>query len=184
CIIKPTLMIVGDLQFDNNKKDAVMIGGNMVRWYGGFDSFIVARTFDCPIYAPSMGRKIKQEEEMDITHLPYMNWLEWMNTLSQFSFGVHLMPTHAAGTFTLNCSYHGIPCIGYAGLDTQEICHPNLTVKDGDITTAKKLANKLKNDNSNPQQNKLAKRYSTARLRDILRCRLSLGHRQESSVNR
>ena len=57
-----------------------------------------------------------------------------------------MMRTHAAGTFALNCSYLGIPCIGYKGLDTQNILHPNLTVKDGDLNTARSILNKLWND--------------------------------------
>ena len=127
-------------------KDKVIIGGNMVRWYGGFDSYVVAQEFETPISAPSMGRKIDREDEMDINHFPYMTWVEWINNLSQFKYGVHLMPTHAAGTFTLNCAFHGIPCIGYEGLDTQEELHPHLTVKDGDIALAKQYAKDLKND--------------------------------------
>jgi hypothetical protein len=118
----------------------------MVRWYGGFDSYVVAQEFDMPISAPSMGRKIDREEEMDITHLPYMSWIDWINTLSQYRVGVHMMPTHAAGTFTLNCAFHGIPCIGYNELDTQEELHPGLSVPDGDINMAKHLAKRLKSD--------------------------------------
>ena len=144
----PTLMLAERLGIipRNEWGDAIMIGGNMVRWYGGFDSYVVAQEFDMPIYAPSMGRKIDREEEMDITHLPYMTWVEWMNNLRQYHVGVHMMPTHAAGTFTLNCAYHGIPCIGYRGLDTQEELHPALSVEDGDINTAKKLARHLNSD--------------------------------------
>ena len=56
------------------------------------------------------------------------------------------MPTHAAGTFTLNCAFHGIPCIGYKGLDTQEELHPYLTVPDGDMEQAKEYAKELKDD--------------------------------------
>jgi hypothetical protein len=58
------------------------------------------------------------------------------------------MPTHAAGTFALNCAYHGIPCIGYEGLDTQSKCHPQLTIKMNDLRHARELAEKLKTDNS------------------------------------
>ena len=83
---------------------------------------------------------------MDIQHLPYMTWVDWMNNLSQYHVGVHMMPTHAAGTFTLNCAFHGIPCIGYKGLDTQEELHPLLSVDDGDMEQCIKLANKLKDD--------------------------------------
>ena len=144
----PTLMLAERLGIipRNEWGDAIMIGGNMVRWYGGFDSYVVAQEFDMPIYAPSMGRKIDREDEMDITHLPYMTWVEWMNNLRQYHVGVHMMPTHAAGTFTLNCAYHGIPCIGYRGLDTQEELHPALSVEDGDINTAKKFSRHLKSD--------------------------------------
>jgi hypothetical protein len=75
-----------------------------------------------------------------------MTWIEWMNNLSRFKYAVHLMPTHAAGTFALNCAYHGIPCIGYEGLDTQELCFPDLSVDMGDLKKAKKITYKLKND--------------------------------------
>ena len=111
------------------------------------------RNFQLPlietdIFAPSMGRKIEREDEMNIKHLPYMNWVEWMNHLSQFKYAVHLMPTHAAGTFALNCAYHGITCIGYEGLDTQAHCHPQLTIKMNDLRNARKLANRLRTDSS------------------------------------
>ena len=144
----PTLMLTERLGIQPRSEwsDAVIIGGNMVRWYGGFDSYIVAQEFDMPIVAPSMGRKIDREDEMDIQHLPYMSWVEWMNNLSQYHAAVHMMPTHGAGTFALNCAFHGIPCIGYEGLDTQEELHSHLTVWDGDMETAKQYAKDLKDD--------------------------------------
>ena len=92
-----------------------------------------------------MGRKQPGEEEL-VTHLPYMNWKQWIHKLNEFKVGVHLMRTHAAGTFALNCVYLGIPCIGYEGLDTQEICHPDLTVKLGDLEKAKKIITLLNED--------------------------------------
>jgi hypothetical protein len=56
------------------------------------------------------------------------------------------MRTHAAGTFALNCAYLGIPCIGYKGLDTQEICHPSLSIELGDLVEGRKIINTLYND--------------------------------------
>jgi len=142
-----SLMIPEDLIPRNEWGDTTIIGGNFVSWYGGFDSYIVAREIGDPITAPSMGRKQEQESDIeDIQYLPYMNWREWINCLSQFNIGVHLMRTHAAGTFAMNCAFHGIPCIGYKGLDTQETCHPLTTVKVGDLEKAKYLAIELKND--------------------------------------
>jgi hypothetical protein len=144
--VLPSLMIeevVGNIP--SVERSGVIIGGNFVSWYGGFDSYIIASDLSDEVHAPSMGRRQDGEEHL-IKHLPYMNWKEWIHTLNKFKWGVHLMRTHAAGTFSLNCSYLGIPCIGYNGLDTQEILHPNLTVDIGDLQTARKLALELKKD--------------------------------------
>jgi len=147
CKVMPSLMIEDSVQVPKVNRKDVMIGGNFCHWYGGFDSYIVAQEFDCPISAPSMGRKIANEHWMDgLQHLPYMTWVEWIHTLNKYKFGVHLMRTHAAGTFALNCAYLGIPCIGYEGLDTQDICHPDCTVKVGDVVHAKQIAEKLRKD--------------------------------------
>jgi hypothetical protein len=145
--VMPSLMIEDSIPKNVDcPRAGVMIGGNMTSWYGGFDSMIIAQEFDDQIYAPSMGRKIDREDELDITHLPYMDWSTWMNALTNVKYAVHLMRTHAAGTFALNCAYLGIPCIGYEGLDTQMICHPKTTVKLGDLNTAKKIAKRLRDD--------------------------------------
>tara|TARA_B100001094_G_scaffold190312_1_gene184310 strand:+ start:749 stop:1705 length:957 start_codon:yes stop_codon:yes gene_type:complete len=135
----------GDLPSPKSyKKPKTMMGGNFCNWYGGFDSYMVAREIGNPISAPSMGRKQEQEDMIeDINYLPYMNWREWINTLSEYNIGVHLMRTHAAGTFSMNCGFHGIPCIGYKGLDTQELLHPLTTVEVGDLDEAKRIGRKL-----------------------------------------
>jgi len=73
----PSVMIEDHVVSAKNtqKHDKVMIGGNFCRWYGGFDSYIIAHEFNVPIFAPSMGRKIEHEDLIeDLTHLPYMNW--------------------------------------------------------------------------------------------------------------
>ena len=127
------------------KQPKVMIGGNFCRWYGGFDSYIIAREFDLPISAPSMGRRVQGEEQIEnLTHYPYMNWNEWIKTLAEHKYAVHLMPTIAAGTFAMNCGFLGIPCIGYEEADTQRLIHPELSVKVGDVERARKLVEKLK----------------------------------------
>ena len=148
CKILPSLMIEDSIKdLPQVERNNIMIGGNFCSWYSGFDSYITAQEADCPIYIPSMGRKIEGEEQMgNLNHLPYMNWVEWIKTLNKFKYGVHMMRTHAAGTFALNCAYLGIPCIGYEGLDTQEKCHPDLTVKLGDLASAKRLLIQLKTD--------------------------------------
>ena len=143
-----SLMIPEDLVPRSEWGNGTMIGGNFVSWYGGFDSYIVAKEIGHPISAPSMGRKQEQEDAIeDINYLPYMSWRDWITTLGQYNIGIHLMRTHAAGTFAMNCAYHGIPCIGYKGLDTQQILHPKLTVEVGDLETARELARRLADSN-------------------------------------
>ena len=129
------------------KREGVIIGGNFVSWYGGFDSYIVASSIYDNVSAPAMGRKQQGEEQL-VNILPYMEWKDWIHKLNEFKVGVHLMRTHAAGTFALNCAYLGLPCIGYKGLDTQELCHPDLTVEVGDLDKAKYLIKKLVSDDN------------------------------------
>ena len=140
-----SLMIPAGIPTRSEWGDGTMIGGNFCSWYGGFDSYMVAREIGNPISCPSMGRKQEQEDLIeDINYLPYMSWRDWVNSLSQYNIGVHLMRTHAAGTFAMNCGFHGIPCIGYKGLDTQELIHPLTTVEVGDLDEAKRIGRKLK----------------------------------------
>ena len=147
CQVLPSLMIEDSIQVPNFNRSNVMIGGNFCHWYGGFDSYIVAQELDCKTFVPTMGRKIKDEEQMtNLNHLPYMKWVEWIKTLNNFKYGIHLMRTHAAGTFALNCAYLGIPCIGDKRADTQSILFPDLAVDVFDNEKALKLTFKLKND--------------------------------------
>jgi hypothetical protein len=142
----PTLMIeesIKDISW--NPQDKVIIGGNFSRWYGGMQSYVVAQHLDIPIYTITSHSTRLQEEQL-VTHLPRVLWTEWMKQLSEFKYAVHLMPTVAAGTFSLNCAYFGIPCIGNEKVDTQRLCHPLLSVDCEDVEKATQLVIKLKND--------------------------------------
>ncbi len=144
--IIPTLMIETlTKHIKPEPAEKVIIGGNFARWYGGFESYIVAQEFDSPIWGQT-SHAMRDNEDQLFNHLPRVTWIEWMQQLSQFKYAVHLMPTVAAGTFGLNCAYFGIPCIGNIKVDTQRLCHPELSVDVSDIEQAVYLANKLKTD--------------------------------------
>lgn len=155
--VLPSLMVEDPIDTNKLAKDrsGIMIGGNMKSWYGGFDSFTLASSVTDEIYQPQMGRRSEGEAQLGIKQLPYMEWTDWITELSKRRIGIHMMRTHAAGTFALNCSYLGVPCIGYEGLDTQRILHPNLTVKDGDLSKARALTYKLWNDLEFYKQNSI-----------------------------
>jgi len=140
----PTVMITDDILPRSESGNGVIIGGNWVRDYGGFDSYQVALEITDDITTITTGR-MKPEEKDLFKHLPWMYWKEWINELSQYYIGVQL-GTSAAGTFNLNCSFHGIPCIAYSNSNTQKILHPKTTVELGDVFEAKKIARKLKDD--------------------------------------
>ena len=129
------------------KEDKVLIGGNFARWYNGFQSYLVASEFDVPIWSQESHAKRSNEDQIEnLNHFPRMLWNQWMQEVSKFKYAVHLMPTIAAGTFSLNCAYFGIPCIGNEKVDTQRICHPNLCVDVDDIDSARKLAIQLRDN--------------------------------------
>lgn len=142
----PTLMIdsiVEDIQPIREEK--VIIGGNFARWYGGMESFTVAQRFEVPIWGQTSHARREGEEQL-INHLPRVLWTDWMKQLSSFKYAVHLMPTIAAGTFSLNCAYFGIPCIGNQKVDTQRLCHPDLAIDVEDVEKAIELAERLRDD--------------------------------------
>lgn len=144
----PTLMIESLIQdIVPVPEEKVIIGGNFARWYGGFESYIVASEFELPIWAQTSHATRPRETELDnLHHLPRLSWVGWVKELSRFKYAVHLMPTVAAGTFSLNCAYLGIPTIGNISVDTQRICHPMLSVDVYDIDSARKLARQLRDD--------------------------------------
>ena len=142
CELLPTLMITDHIKTYEGEKKGVMVGGNWVTAYRGFDSYIIGKVLSDNISSPTTGRMKPDEKMLDINHLPWVMWLEWMYELSKHRYGVQL-GTAAAGTFNLNCAYLGIPCIAYDNVNTQKYLHPNLSVPDGDIEQARKLATKL-----------------------------------------
>tara|TARA_R110001583_G_scaffold1197_1_gene9959 strand:- start:1869 stop:2810 length:942 start_codon:yes stop_codon:yes gene_type:complete len=144
CEIMSTLMITDFVQISPEKTESVMMGGNLVKDYGGIDSYMVAREITDSIWCPTTGRMKEEEKQMDINHLDWLWWIDWMYELSKHKYGIQL-GTAAAGTFNLNCAYLGIPCVGYNNVNTQR-CHPDLSVDVGDVERAKILMKKLKED--------------------------------------
>jgi|TARA_R110001606_G_scaffold390351_3_gene557234 hypothetical protein len=146
--IIPTLMIEDAIKkIKSNPKDKTLVGGNFSRWYGGFQSFMVARLFSNEIWTQSSHSKRTGEDGVEgLNHIPRVSWVDWIKEVSEFKYAVHLMPTVAAGTFSLNCAYFGIPCIGNVKVDTQRICFPDLSVDIDDIESANKIADRLKTD--------------------------------------
>jgi len=129
------------------KEDKAIIGGNFARWYGGFESYMIADNFGVPIWAQtSHAMRVGEDSVGNLNHLPRLMWGEWMQNLSTFKYGVHMMPTVAAGTFALNCAYFGIPCIGNMDVDTQMLCHPSLSVMVNDLEAAREMAIQLRDD--------------------------------------
>jgi hypothetical protein len=144
----PTLMIEELIQtISPTPEPKAIIGGNFCRWYGGFQSYLVATEFNCPIFVQTSHCSQPGEEQVpNLNILPRLVWVDWIQTLSTFKYAVNLMPTVAAGTFSLNCAYLGIPCIANKRLDTQRICHPQLSVEAEDVKTAREMAVRLTTD--------------------------------------
>jgi hypothetical protein len=141
----PSLML--DPNLPPMPEEKAIIGGNFARWYGGFQSYVTATEFQVPIFVPASHCKRNGEEQVPgLKHLPWVNWNSWMKQLSTFKYAVNLMPTVAAGTFSMNCAYFGIPCIGNEHVDTQMRLFPELSIDVNDIHLARHLAIQLRSD--------------------------------------
>ena len=148
CYINPTLMIEDLIKtIPSLERSNVIIGGNLRRWYGGFNSLMIAQEFEEDIWAPQMGRMREDEKSLEgLNHLPYMEWVDWMYSLNKFKYAIHLNPNSIGGTFSLNCGYLGIPCIGNIHSNTQRLCFPDLSLEPDNLKEARKLAKKLRLD--------------------------------------
>jgi hypothetical protein len=146
--VMPTLMIEEWIKdIIPLKEDKVLIGGNFARWYNGFQSYLIASEFGVPVWTQESHAKREYENQVpNLNHLPRLLWNQWMEEVSKFKYAIHLMPTIAAGTFSLNCAYFGIPCIGNEKVDTQRLCHPDLSVDVDDLKSSREKAKKLRND--------------------------------------
>lgn len=147
-----TIMLIPSLMIEDSIKDVewkpedkVIVGGNFARWYGGFESYLVAQEFKVPIWGQT-SHAMRDNEHFLINHLPRVTWVDWIKQLSTFKYAIHLMPTVAAGTFSLNCSYLGIPCIGNGLVDTQAYCQPELAIEVENVMGARLLAKQLVQD--------------------------------------
>ena len=158
--VMPTVMIEDTIVKSKVNPQGTIVGGNWVSVYGGFDSYTIAQELDESISALTTGRMKPEEKLLDINHLEWMQWNDWINKLSEFKYGVQLQKTFSAGTFALNCAFWKIPCIGYKGLDTQEILHPLTTVEPCDLESAREVARKLKDEEFYKScQNIIGERY-------------------------
>lgn len=151
--IMSTLMIednIKDLERNPDAKD-IMLGGGFSPWYGGTDSYIVAQRIlnieevEAKLIMPQMGRNNGEESFLGINVLPHSDWFTWMQNLSNCKYAIHMMPTLAAGTFSLNAAYLGIPCIGLQELDTQRLCHKYTTATS--LVHATRIAKMLTQEN-------------------------------------
>jgi len=145
----PTLMVVNNdtCPYHWVPEIKAVISGNFCRWYGGFQSYLAATEFQCPIFVPASHCKRPGEEQVpNLTHMPWVHWTQWMEQLSHFKYAVSMMPTIAAGTFSANCGYYGIPCIGNEKVDTQREFFPDLSIDVHDVYEARHLAHMLRED--------------------------------------
>lgn len=152
----PSLLIedsIPSIPYEN--RSGSLISGNMTTWYGGMDSFVVGSILGEQVYAPSMGRKQEGEELIHgLIHLPYMNWQEWFLQLNKRKYGVNLMRTFAAGSFSLACARLKVPCLGWGrnddkspeGTDTQRLLFPELTVPTGNMVEMIRVAKHLRDN--------------------------------------
>tara|TARA_R110001583_G_scaffold90811_1_gene232812 strand:+ start:10119 stop:11087 length:969 start_codon:yes stop_codon:yes gene_type:complete len=134
------------------KQNKTLLPGPFTTEYYGFTQTIVARHTECEIDIPPMGQSRMPKdswgmaENVGVNYLPYMMWKEWMENMSQYKYAYFLVPSIGAGTFPLNCAYHGIPCVGDIRADTQKLLFPLLSIDHLDLEQAVYLTQKLKSD--------------------------------------
>lgn len=136
---------------DVPREDKTIISGPLTREYNGLQQIIVAKRFANEIYIPPMGQERMPQDSwntadhLGVKYLDYMDWKTWMDQLGTYSYAVNLPGVTGTASFSMNCAWWGIPCIGDNMADTQRICYPKTSVDYNDIRSAVEIADKLKN---------------------------------------
>ena len=136
----------------HTQKDKTILVGPFTYEYFGLHNTIISKVFNNPVDIPPMGSgkmpidSYDMASNLEVNYLNYMNWAEWMHNLSQYKYGLYMMRAWGAASFSLNCAYFGIPCIGNNRADTQKLLFPELSFDVYDIDSAQKAAKKLKTD--------------------------------------
>ena len=148
--------IMLDTPLDKNKfldkQDKVIISGPFTYEYLGLHNTILASNLDIQIDIPPMGASRMPEDSYDmapslgVNYLKYMNWRDWMYNLSQYKYGFYMMRAWGSASFSLNCAYFGIPCVGNNRADTQNILFPKLSFDVYNIEGALNATKRLKED--------------------------------------
>lgn len=129
--VMPSLMfehLIGHIKWTPQNK--IMLGGNFSHFYRGMQSYLMIRDIsDHSLWTmTSHSKRVGEEYIENLHHLPRLNWVDWMEKLSTFKSGIHLMDLRAAGTFFLNCGYFGIVSIGNKLVDTSRLIYPDWCV--------------------------------------------------------
>ena len=74
CEIMPTLMITDFIKTSSEKTESVMMGGNLVKDYGGIDSYMVAREITDNIWSPTTGRMKEEEKGISRNMHGFVHW--------------------------------------------------------------------------------------------------------------
>lgn len=123
-------------------QNKIMLGGNFSHFYRGMQSYLMVR--DIPDHSlwnmTSHSKRDGEEYIENLYHLPRLNWMNWMEQLSTFKAGIHMMDLRAAGTFFLNCGYFGIVSIGNKLVDTSRLIYPDWCV---DVYNLKQVFEKV-----------------------------------------
>ena len=100
------------------------------------------KTYTLPQQVGWGGGGNELEKQMPITHTPWLLWKEWMSYLSQFNAGVQL------GTPVQNIQFKSRLTALYWLFKCKHTKNttPSTTVEQGDIQSAKDVAEKLKDD--------------------------------------
>lgn len=139
------------------ERQGIMLGGSICcKWYNGMTSLKIADSITTPILIPKMGKTQDYEpfyyssfSKNKCYMVLYFNFDKWIEVLSHLKYGIHMMPSVAAGSFHVNCSALGIPCIGNSDIDTQKIMFPDLSLHPyRQIKEGKELLKRLSKDDS------------------------------------
>ena len=138
CFHHPQLMDLDDQIC--NKKDEIMLPGNLDPRYGNFDNYLIGLETGLPMNVVKMHTYREEESYLEnIVHHHYeADYNKFNKIIGENKFALYLIPYPLGGSFPIQCGIMKTPCISWNTSTTSFDCYPDLSFEYGDFNSVRK----------------------------------------------
>jgi hypothetical protein len=122
-----------------NKKEEIILPGNLDFRYGNFDNYLIGLETGLPINIPKMHTYRAEESYLEnIIHHSYEpDYIKFNKMIGTSKYSLYLIPYPLGGSFPIQCAMMKTPCLSWNTSQTALDLYPELSFEYGDFSSVK-----------------------------------------------